>query len=135
MQSLGGFHSMAAAAAAGIPHHHLMASAAAAASSHHHHHHHHHSQQLATAPTSNRDVEQTELRGHGHNPTSLGAPGTLGGIHEYYHLWHWIEWSLVTLLQEQGQRQSKLPNLLETTSLFETNKTGSSNNNNNNNDN
>ncbi|CAL8111277.1 unnamed protein product [Orchesella dallaii] len=83
MQSLGGFHSMAAAAAAaaGIPHLGFSTST-------------HHSQQLGT-PTSNRDVEQTELGGHGHNPNhhhhphhpALGAPGTLGiHPHEYHHL-------------------------------------------------
>lgn len=65
MQSLGGFHSMAAAA--GIPHHHLMASAAV----------------VAAAGASSRD-EQTELSGHPHH---LGAPvSSIGVPHEYHHL-------------------------------------------------
>jgi len=74
MQSLGGFHSMAAAAAAGIPHHHLMASAAAAAAA---------ASNVAAAVGGGnggggRD-EQTDVLGSaGHH---LGAP-----LHDYHHL-------------------------------------------------
>ncbi|CAG7827223.1 unnamed protein product, partial [Allacma fusca] len=57
MQSLGGFHSMAAAAAAGIPHHHLMASAV-----------------VAAAGASRDVVDHTELGGH-----HLGAPVSTAG--------------------------------------------------------